>query len=268
MTELHRTPLTSCQKIECAASVLARQQEHGAKSELSRVYGISRPTLYAAGATAQEVPGAHFETTDPARSLACVSVDEGQLQRTVVALRVSAPNALRPIEDLISLIYPGVKISYGKVQQILCQAQCNALEFNRQADLSGIEAGALDELVSQGDPVLAGVDLDSGYLFGLALCAHRDGQSRAEAEVLNQGKRQGLSLSVVLKDAARGIEAEVNEVFPRAEQRDDCFHVLYEMNKVRRSLGKSAYKAIGAEEEQARAQLGNRSRFWPSAQIR
>ncbi len=253
MTELHRTPLTTSQKIECAATVLARQQEHGAKSELSRTYGISRPTVYAAGATAQEVLEAHFQPPEPARPLACVSVDEGQLQRTVVALRVSAPNALRPIEDLIPLIYPGVKISYGKVQQILCQAQCKAAQFNRQADLSRIEAGALDELFSQGDPVLAGLDLDTGYLFGLALCAHRDGPSWAA--VLNQGKQQGLSLSVVVKDAAQGIEAGVNEVFPQAEQRDDCFHVLYEMNKVRRRLEKSAYKTIRAEEE-AQAQLG------------
>ena len=54
MTELHRTPLTTSQKIECAASVLARQQERGAKSELSRAYGISRPTIYAAGPLCQD----------------------------------------------------------------------------------------------------------------------------------------------------------------------------------------------------------------------
>ena len=28
----------------------------------------------------------------------------------------------------------------------------------------------------------------------------------------------------------------MSEVFPRAEQRDDCFHVLYEMHKVRRRM--------------------------------
>ena len=52
-----------------------------------------------------------------------------------------------------------------------------------------------------------------------------------------EGQCQGLELSVVVKDAAKGIAAGVSEVFPRAEQRDDCFHVLYEMNKVRRRLG-------------------------------
>jgi hypothetical protein len=58
-----------------------------------------------------------------------------------------------------------------------------------------------------------------------------------------------LELSVVVKDAAKGIEAGVREVFPGAEQRDDCFHVLYEMNKVRRQLEQRAYAAIRREEE-------------------
>ena len=73
--------------------------------------------------------------------------------------------------------------------------------------------------------MLAGVDLDSGYLFGLSLSATRDGEA---GQLLREGQCQGLELSVVVKDAARGIAAGVSEVFPQAEQRDD--HVLYEMN--------------------------------------
>ena len=95
--------------------------------------------------------------------------------------------------------------------------------------------------------MLAGVDLDSGYLFGLSLSATRDGE--AWAELLREGQAQGLGLSVVVKDAAKGIAAGVSEVFPRAEQRDDCFHVLYEMNKVRRRMERRAYAAIDREGE-------------------
>ena len=95
--------------------------------------------------------------------------------------------------------------------------------------------------------MLAGVDLDSGYLFGLSLSPTRDG--KAWAEVLRAGQAQGLGLSVVVKDAARGIAAGVSEVFPQAEQRDDCFHVLYEMNKVRRRLERRAYGAMEREGE-------------------
>jgi NAD(P)-dependent dehydrogenase (short-subunit alcohol dehydrogenase family) len=132
------------------------------------------------------------------------------------------------------------------------EAEARAALFNAKADLSGVRAGALDELFSQGEPVLGGVDLDSGYVFGLALHPTRSGEDWAQ--VLTQAKAPGLNLAVVVKDAAKGIEAGVSEVFPQAEQRDDCFHALYELNKVRRRLEQRAYGAIAAEEE-ARHQL-------------
>ena len=47
MTGLHRTELTTSQKIQCAAQALARQ-ERGGKTAVSREFGLSRPTVYAA----------------------------------------------------------------------------------------------------------------------------------------------------------------------------------------------------------------------------
>jgi hypothetical protein len=251
MTSLHRTPLTTSQKIECVAKALAGQEDGGGIAGLSREYGVSRPTVYVAKEAASEVLREHFEEPESDPTV-WVKVDPAQVRRTVVALRVMAPTALRPIEDLIPIIYPGVRLSYGKVQGMAAEAEVQAAAFNAKADLSGVRAGALDELFSQGEPVLAGVDLDSGYVFGLALRQTRSGEDWAE--VLKQGQDQGLSLGVVVKDAAKGIEAGVNEVFPQAEQRDDCFHALYELNKVRRRLEQRAYGAIAAEEE-ARHQL-------------
>ena len=94
---------------------------------------------------------------------------------------------------------------------------------------------------------LAGVDLDTGYLFALAL---RDSRSADDwSEVLGSARDQGLSLEVVVKDAAQGIAAGVRDVFPEAEQRDDSFHALYEMGKVLRLLERKAYGAIAREIE-------------------
>ena len=233
MTVLQRTALTTSQKIECAAAAVAGQHEHGSKTALSETYEISRSTVYAVGATGEAVLRTHFEAP--------------LLGGAGVALRVLAPNAIRPIEDLLPLLYPGVKVSYGTIQQMLVEAEGRAARFNARGSLDGVQAGALDELFSQGEPVLAGVDLDSGYLFGLSLSATRD--AGAWAQVLRAGQGQGLSLSVVVKDAAKGIAAGVAEVFPHPEQRDDCFHVLYEMNKVRRKLERRAYAAIEREGE-------------------
>jgi hypothetical protein len=250
MTGLHRTPLTTSQKLECVAKALAGQEDWGGIAGLSRSSGVSRPTVYAAKGAALEVLREHFEEPESDPTVG-VKVDPAQVRRTVVALRVMAPNALRPIEDLLPIIYPGVRLSYGKVQSMAAQAEAQAA-FNAKADLSGVRAGALDEIFSQGQPVLGGLDLDHGYLFGLALRETRGGEDWAE--VLKQGQEQGLNLAVVVKDAAKGIESGVREVFPQAEQRDDCFHALYELNKARRRFEQRAYSAIAAEEE-ARHQL-------------
>lgn len=64
-------------------------------------------------------------------------------------------------------------MSYGKIWGILAEAEERARLFNQSSDLSAITAGAVDEMYSQGAPVLAGVDLASGYLFALALRSSR-----------------------------------------------------------------------------------------------
>ena len=84
-------------------------------------------------------------------------VDDAQLCRALVGLRAMAPNSIRAIEDLLPVLYPGVKVSYGKVQQLLVEAEARARSFNAQADLSEIESAALDEMFSQGEAVLAGL---------------------------------------------------------------------------------------------------------------
>jgi hypothetical protein len=146
---------------------------------------------------------------------------------------------------ILPLIYPGVSRSFGSIQALLIDAQEKAEQFNKTVDLTSIKSVALDEMYSQNAPVLAGVDLDSGYLHSLELC---DGRSSEDWEnVLNQAKLQGLDLEVVVKDAAPGIACGVRQVFPAAQQRDDCFHVLYDMNKVRRKIKSHAYKAIECE---------------------
>ena len=248
MTTLHRTPLTLAEKIDCAARVLATRDQHGAMSDLSREFDVSRPTLYEARETTTAVLEAHFKKSESESTPIHVVVDEAQLRRAIAGLRIMSPTSLRSIEDIVQIIYPGANPSFGKVQSITSQAEAGAAKFNRRANLGNIVAAALDEMFSQGEPVLAGVDLESGYLFDLSLRASRSGADWAD--VLEIGKAQGLDLSVVVKDAGAGIDAGVRQAFPGAERRDDCFHALYEMNKVQRHLEQKAYGAIALEHEQ------------------
>jgi len=85
MTRLHRTALTLSEKIECAVSALTNQEEHGAITDLSREFGLSRPTVYEVKETTSEVLKAHFEKSEPGGKPVCVVVDEAQLQRTIAA---------------------------------------------------------------------------------------------------------------------------------------------------------------------------------------
>ena len=135
MTVLQRTDLTTSQKIQCAAAAVAGQHAHGSKTALSEAYEISRPTVYAVGAAAESVLRSHFETPLLQGAAVEVRVDDAQLHRAVVALRVLAPNAIRPIEDLVPLLYPGVKVSYGTIQQMLVEAERRAARLNAQASL-------------------------------------------------------------------------------------------------------------------------------------
>lgn len=244
MTCLNRTDLTIPQKIQCSIQALSAQLD-GGMSELSREFTVSRPTLYAAAATVETLLESHF--SQGAIQANTLVIDEAQLRRAVVALRVVAPNSIRAIEGLIPLLYPGQSLSFGHIQSWLIDAQEKAEQFNDQVDLSGIRAGALDEMFSQGAPVLAGVDLDGGYLFDLEVRESRSGEDWAQ--VLQRAKDQALNLEVVVKDAALGIANGVSEVFPKAEQRDDSFHALYELGKVRHRLEQKAYSAIAAEED-------------------
>ena len=115
MTRLDRTPLALSDKIDCAVQALAAQGSHGAISELSRAFGISRPTLYQARDTASTVLEAHFTGSQPQGGAVQVLVDQAQLARATVALRAMSPNSIRAIEDMLPILYLGVTPPFGKI---------------------------------------------------------------------------------------------------------------------------------------------------------
>jgi len=247
MTLFQRTDLPTPLKVHLAASALSGKGKYGEMTDLAFRFGVSRETVNQAADCAERILTGYFEADRSTPKFPDVKVDNTQLERTIIALRVVAPNSIRQIEALLPLIYPGTKLSYGKIQGILANAEQAAAKYNKQVDLSGIHAVALDEMYSQGSPVLAGVDLDSGYLFALAL---RESRSADDwKEVLSPGKEQGLQMEIAVKDAAPGIAQGVREVFPDAQQRDDSFHAIYLMGKHRSRLERKAYGQLTKLEE-------------------
>ena len=71
---------------------------------------------------------------------------------------------MRDVQALVMAFY-GLHVSEGFIHSVIAEAERRAAEFSRSVNLSSITVAALDELFSQGNPVLAGIDLDSDYVF-------------------------------------------------------------------------------------------------------
>lgn len=250
MRTLSRADLSIEEKVYMASATISSEGIYGRLSELSREKGISRQTLYSLGAETRQVLSEQFERQLFEPGGFSVWVDRRQVERAVIAMRAIGPNSIPIIQELMPVIYPGIKISYGTLWGIGSEAQKRAEQFNARMALDGIQAAAVDELFSQGQPVLSAIDLDSGVIVALKACASRS--SDDWADVFEAAKKQGFAPPKFVKDAALGIAAGIDKVFPNAEQRDDAFHAKYEINKVLFRLGRNAYTAIEQEWKAAR----------------
>lgn len=241
MPILDRTQLNASDKFDFLLNA-ARCQAFGDISRVSALFEISRKTVYKTQAAALE---ALEQLLQQPADTPTVTVDEAQIKRAIVALTMTAPNSIRAIEDLLPLIYPQVTRSFGYIQGLQIEAQRNAAVFNQQVDLSRVKSIAPDEVFCQNDPVLAAIDLDSGFLTLLSHETHRDGPTWGR--VFSDNKAQGMEPLHVVKDGATGMTKAVNDIFPDAEQRDDAFHALYIASKAVAKVEKRAYRLIEQE---------------------
>jgi len=246
MPILDRTSLSSSDKRDLLAKTAACQA-HGDISFLSKEFKLSRQSIYRTRDQVNASLDELLADNKPSDHIITVGVDVAQLRRAIITLAITAPNSIRAIEEQIPLLYPGCKVSYGYIQGVIIEAQVNAKKFNQGVSLSNINSVALDEMFSQGDPVLAGIDLDSGFLFSLSHELLRDGETWAR--VLNEAKSQQMQPAHVVKDGAKGIAKGVKDVFENTEQRDDVFHAIYLAGKAKLLLEHRAYRHITTEFE-------------------
>ena len=142
-----------------AALALSAQGRYGAVTDLARQHGIRRQEVYALRERAWEALEAEFTPTAPElRGSLTLNLAQRDIERAVVALRVVTPASIRDIAEVLPLLY-GVEWSDGTVCNVLDKAERRAQALLEEVDLSGIDNLAVDEMFSQGRPVLAGIDL-------------------------------------------------------------------------------------------------------------
>lgn len=245
---LNRTELDPSDKRDLLLKTLSCQA-HGAITLLANDFSISRKSVYKVrNAALNAINELASEQTEP-HNITCVGVDKLQIRRAIVALAITSANSIRAIEEQIPIIYPGCRVSFGYIQGVIVEAQQQAARFNKTVQLANIRTIAVDEMFSQGWAVLAGIDLDSGFLFSLSVEQSRDGDTWAR--VLLEAAEQGMIPAHVVKDGAKGIAKGVEMAFASIEQRDDAFHAVYLAGKSRLKLERKAYRAI---EHEAHAQ--------------
>ncbi len=244
-----RTTLNDSDKLDFLLKSAACQA-HGDISRVSFEFNVSRKTIRKAKLVGLSLLETLLADTG---AIQHVKVDELQIQRTVVALSITAPCSIRAIVDLLPLIYPNVTRSFGYIQALQIKAQLNAAALNKKIDLSAITSIAIDEVFCKNQPVLAGIDLDSGFVSSLSLENFRNGETWQK--VLEQAKTQGMEPQHIVKDGGTGMAKGVKDTYPLAEQRDDVFHALYITSKAVSKVEKRAYRLINDEAKQQKIML-------------
>ena len=88
----HAHPSTPAQRVQSASYMLAHAHEYGVVTQLSRTLGVSRPTLYAWKATAQQALAQAFGATLPATSVPTT------VERQILTLLVEGHNSYTNIQ--------------------------------------------------------------------------------------------------------------------------------------------------------------------------
>jgi hypothetical protein len=233
---------------QVAAVALGKQGVYGVVTDLAREHGLRRERVYELrdrGRVALET--AFAEDRSAAGAPFMLQMSEADLKRAVVLLRVVTPASIRDIVELLPLLL-GQRMSYGSVWNTLHEAERRAAEWLAQVDLSGVTSVALDEMFSQRRPVMAGIDLDTGFLVQLEVHEDRSGETWARAlGALRDG--QGLNPARVVKDAGSGLAAGVRLAWPEIVEHDDLFHAVYAMGREASHVERRAYATIGAVDD-------------------
>ena len=132
-------------------------------------------------------------------------------ERLVVALTchgMSAANITALAEEVF-----GYSISSGTIWNILKEAS---------------------RVFQNGEPVLTGVDLDSGYVFLTEAAPDRSGETWKAA--LEEKKTRGLKPELNVSDGGSGLVKGVREAFPEIETQLDIFHALRDLGNAVRSV--------------------------------
>jgi hypothetical protein len=245
-------PDRSSSPVRCAAHELnAEQRQHLALQVLARTepvtelterHQVSRRFVYPQAVKGtQGLAQAFAPQAKNEEVLFYLPVTKAWLRQVILGLVLLCHSSFRGVivffRDLLDC-----PLSLGNVHHIVRQAVSIAQQINAAQDLSRVRAGSHDELFQAGQPVLAGMDLDSTYCYLLAPEAHRDAETWGIH--LMDLADQGLCPDYIVADGGRGLRAGQALAWPGVSCHGDVFHGLRELTRLSATLERRAYAAI------------------------
>ena len=202
-------------------------------------FDISRAYYYELGQKAEPTLKGMTAAAEMAEPV--IVLNDAFRERLVLALtcygNVSVSNIIAIFQAVFSY-----SISKGTVYNITRQASWKAEELERDVPLENIRRMATDEVFQNGEPVLTGVDLDSGYVFLAESAPDRSGETWKAA--LEDKKTRGLNPELNVSDGGSGLVKGVREAFPEIETQLDIFHALRDLGNQVRSVEQAAWKSL------------------------
>ena len=216
----HAHPSTPAQRMQWASHLLAHAGEYGVVAALSRASGVSRPTLYAWRAHAQQALLQAFAPLPVAPAITPV------VEREVLTLWVEAHASTRAIHTcLATLTQRG--ISLATITRILHDAEQRALAWMATHVPPSTRTLALDEIYANDrhGAYLNVVDVHSGAVWA------SEGPVPVDSEtwtvVLWDLQARGVRWNRVVLDGGAAMQVACREVTPEVVLQHDQWHVLH-----------------------------------------
>ena len=187
---------------------------------------VSRTYYYELGQRVVPLLEGMTATGEIARSV--ILVTEEFIERSVIALRTVCNTPESAIQYFMEQVC-GVKISNGKLYDILKAAEEKAAAHDAGVSLEGIEVMATDEIFQGNQPILTAVDPASGYVFMAEPAEDRSGETWQTA--LEEQKEKGLDVKLNISDESSGLLKGVQAAFPGIEMQPDIFHAMREVGR-------------------------------------
>jgi hypothetical protein len=227
----HSHPSTPEQRVQWASHMLAHQGQYGLVTQLSRALNVSRPTLYAWKAAAQQALSQAFDACSATPALSSL------LERQILTLLIEGHNSYTNIQTCLSCL-TGQHLSLGRIAAIVQEAQRRALEWMATHAPASPRTLALDEIYAnnRSGAYLNVVDCDSWAVWAA------EGPLPVDAEswtlLLWMAQERGLSWQATVSDGGDALRSACQLVDPQGCHQRDVWHLFRAWNQTVRRVSR------------------------------